>query len=117
MKCLYSLTALLLVAAVGCAKKNHSTAGDLPSNGSVTDITVKSPEPVTYDPMPVSAEPMVTEVPASTAGQTYTVKKGDTLYSIARQHYGNGNQWQKIAAANPGVTPANLKAGQTLTLP
>jgi 5'-nucleotidase len=47
----------------------------------------------------------------------YTVKRGDTLYSIARTRYGDGKQWQRIAAANPGVSPAKLLAGQTIVLP
>jgi nucleoid-associated protein YgaU len=45
------------------------------------------------------------------------VKKGDTLFGIARANYGSGSQWQRIAAANPGLSPSTLKAGQKITLP
>ena len=50
-------------------------------------------------------------------GGTYKVKKGDTLFGIARAHYGDGKQWQKIAAANPGLSPQSLKVGQTINVP
>jgi 5'-nucleotidase len=58
--------------------------------------------------------------PVATAGApaaTYTVRKGDTLFKIAKDHYGDGKQWSRIVAANPGLTPASLKAGQKLHLP
>ena len=47
----------------------------------------------------------------------YRVQKGDTLFRIAKSHYGNGNRWQQIAAANPGLSPASLQAGATITVP
>jgi nucleoid-associated protein YgaU len=53
----------------------------------------------------------------ATSGNAYKVKKGDTLFAIARAHYGDGKQWQRIAAANPGVSPASLRVGQMLALP
>jgi 5'-nucleotidase len=68
----------------------------------------------------VTAAPAAPVAPAPAAAPTasnYVVKKGDTLYSIARSHYGDGKQWQKIVAANPGLSPEKLKVGQTLLLP
>ena len=47
----------------------------------------------------------------------YRVQKGDTLFRIAKSHYGNGNRWQQIVAANPGLSPASLQAGATITVP
>ena len=38
--------------------------------------------------------------PAPTA-QMYEVKSGDSLWKIAEQFYGRGNEFQKIIAANP----------------
>jgi 5'-nucleotidase len=46
-----------------------------------------------------------------------TVKAGDTLYKIAQEVYHDGNQWQKIAQANPGIDPNNLQPGQKLQIP
>jgi 5'-nucleotidase len=55
---------------------------------------------------------------ASAGGsRQYRVQKGDTLFRIAKSHYGNGNRWQQIAAANPGLSPASLQAGATITVP
>ena len=51
------------------------------------------------------------------SGDSYKVKKGDTLYAIAKAQYGDGKKWERIAAANPGLTPGTLRAGQTLTIP
>ena len=42
---------------------------------------------------------------------------GDTFYSLARTHYGDGKAWQKIASANPGVDPHKLRVGQTIVIP
>lgn len=50
-------------------------------------------------------------------GRTYLVKHGDTLFRIAREQYGSGGEWRRIAEANPGLTPATLKAGQKLVMP
>lgn len=49
--------------------------------------------------------------------QQYTVKPGDTLYVIAEQFYGDGNQWQKIAQANNIQDPSQLQAGTMITIP
>jgi 5'-nucleotidase/UDP-sugar diphosphatase len=120
-----------LVALVGCAKKNNTAAQGPGLNGAVTDVdtspmplhapemTYGAPLDVTTPEAPAYEVPVVTQAPAfaaATAG-TYTVKKGDTLFGIARQHYGNGGQWQRIANANPGLSPSTLKAGTTIAIP
>jgi nucleoid-associated protein YgaU len=67
---------------------------------------------------PVEPAPAYTAAPAPVAaGSTYTVQKGDSLYKIARERYGDAKQWQKIAAANPGLNPNSLKVGQKLVMP
>ena len=38
--------------------------------------------------------------PATAPGQSYTVKAGDTLSKIAKEHYGNANDYMKIFNAN-----------------
>lgn len=45
---------------------------------------------------------------------SYTVKAGDTLFSIAQSH---GTTLDKLQAANPGVVAKNLQVGQVLHLP
>jgi 5'-nucleotidase len=86
-----------------------------------------APQPVVYDTVPAPAPvasftttPAATATditPAASAGGRYKVKSGDTLFSIAKTQYGDGKQWKRIASANPGLTPASLKAGQTITIP
>ena len=54
-----------------------------------------------------------------TSGKTYTVKPGDTLSKIAREHLGDGNAFMKIFNANKDVLtdPDKIKPGQVLKLP
>jgi nucleoid-associated protein YgaU len=60
-----------------------------------------------------------TEAPAAQAAKTYTVKAGDTLSKIAKQHYGNANSYMKIFEANKGLLkdPDKIQVGQVLNIP
>jgi hypothetical protein len=50
--------------------------------------------------------------------RTHTVKSGETLQSIARQYYGDPNQWKKIYTANPDKIDRGLpRAGSSLVIP
>lgn len=84
---------------------------------------VRTPAPTTsvavapMRPGPTSTAAVPT--PAAT-GRVHTVQKGDSLFSISRQYYGNGGRVEEIVAANRGVlqdksTP--LKIGMQLKLP
>jgi nucleoid-associated protein YgaU len=57
--------------------------------------------------------------PAAGAGQTYTVKSGDTLWAIAERFYGDGSMWTRIHDANRGriADPDMIQPGWTLTIP
>lgn len=119
--------------------------GGVPLNSAVTDISPRpavGPADSTYAPpvtagayaaapasgwgaaSPAAYEPAMTQTPATPIGAapalgagTYTIKKGDTFYRIARERYGDPKQWNRIASANPGVTPNTLKVGQTIVVP
>ena len=73
-------------------------------NDVVADITVK-PKPGV-------------EAPVSSM-KTYTVKAGDTLSKIAKDHLGNANAYMKIFEANKDqlTNPDLIKPGQVLRLP
>jgi nucleoid-associated protein YgaU len=49
----------------------------------------------------------------------YTVKKGDTLWAISSEHYGNGAKYEAIFEANkPMLThPDKIYPGQVLRIP
>lgn len=51
--------------------------------------------------------------------RTYVVKRGDTLYSIARKYYKSSGGWKRIREANRDKIdkPGNLKVGERLTIP
>lgn len=52
-----------------------------------------------------------------TVKNTYTVKKGDTLWSIAKKVYGDGSKYTKIASANSDIKNPNLiYVGQVITI-
>ena len=53
-------------------------------------------------------------------GTTYTVKKGDNLWTLAKKFYGSGADYTKIYEANKdtiGKNPNLIYPGQTFTIP
>jgi len=51
--------------------------------------------------------------------QWYEVKKGDTLWKIAKDHYGDGSLYPEIFKANQDILtdPDKIKVGQKLRIP
>jgi len=80
-------------------------------------VTAPQQQPVIYDTAPAPQVIAVATPTTPGGGGKYTVQKGDTLWKISTSQYGDGKQWQRIVAANPGLSPATLKAGQTITIP
>ena len=64
------------------------------------------------------AQPVGTSGTAA-AGKTYTVKPGDTLSKIAREHFGNANDYMRIFNANRDQLndPDKIHPGQVLKIP
>ena len=56
---------------------------------------------------------------SNTTTKTYTVKKGDTLWAIAKTYYGNGASYPKIAEANKDKikNPDLIQIGWVLKIP
>ena len=51
--------------------------------------------------------------------QTYVVRDGDTLWTIAKQVYGDPHQYKRLLEANPSVmaSPEHIFPGQVLRVP
>ena len=57
-------------------------------------------------------------VSSARTGTKITVKKGDTLTSIAQAHLGHASYWSCVAQANPAIRDANvIFEGQVLLIP
>ena len=72
---------------------------------------------VTGGPSAGVGAPVAAAAPA--AAKTYTVKAGDTLSAIAKEHLGSAGAYMKIFELNKDqlTDPDKIKAGQVLRLP
>jgi hypothetical protein len=80
---------------------------------SFRKIETKSSNKVTTQSKP--KRPSTKETP-----KTYTVKKGDSLWKIAKNVYGDGSKWRQIYDANKkviGKNPNLIYPGQRLVIP
>jgi 5'-nucleotidase len=133
------LLALVSVISVGCAPEKKAAGPNNPLDVS-RPVTTADPVPA-YQPAPAPQPAPQPVIPTARASKTapavvtkpqvaaaapaaepvapasYTVQKGDTLFGIAKTQYGDGNQWKKIATANPGLSPNTLKVGQKIVIP
>jgi nucleoid-associated protein YgaU len=75
-------------------------------NDIIGDITVSE-----------AAQPVGTS--GAAGSRTYTVKSGDTLSKIAKEHLGDANAYMKIYNANTDQLsdPDKIKPGQVLKIP
>jgi 5'-nucleotidase len=109
--------------AVGCQQQPKQAATDsaalqVSPAPAPTPVAYNSPAPMqTMTPDPALSQSAPAAASASASGNTYTIKKGDTLWKIAAAHYGSGQKWKEIADANPGLTPSSLRVGQSISLP
>jgi nucleoid-associated protein YgaU len=124
------VAAILVVAGVvgtaagmwlGARQSGPLTSGQ-PAAGGRPTIVVPSAEAST-SPAPAASTPVPTAAAQTSPGQgasEYVVQPGDTLRSIAQDHYGDASQWPRIYDANRdviGSDPDALQAGTKLTLP
>jgi nucleoid-associated protein YgaU len=92
--------------------------------GDTVSVPVSTQNPVTFTPpAPIttttpSTLPTLPETTSSYAGEeTYTVKKGDTLWKISKHFYGTGEKYKLIQEANKDKTLDPLKIGIVLVIP
>ena len=64
-------------------------------------------------------QPQAAAAASGAGGRTYTVKSGDTLSKIAKEFYGNANEYNKIFEANTDqlTSPDRINVGQELKIP
>lgn len=74
-------------------------------------------QPVKPRPAPEVPQPAAEK--AVPAPRSYTIKSGDSLSKIAKQFYGNAQDWQKIYQANKDKikNPDLIHPGQTIIIP
>jgi TP901 family phage tail tape measure protein len=97
------------VTEVGSANKpSNVTTGTKVTTPTMTTTVAKPTTPVAPKPS--------TPAPAP-ANRYHTVKKGDTLWDIAKAFYGSGTQWKKIYEANANPDPRKLQIGRKLLIP
>ncbi|MGW0041213.1 LysM peptidoglycan-binding domain-containing protein [Rhodococcus sp. NPDC003348] len=81
-----------------------------------SDTAVEAAPAPAAEPEPAPA-PAPEPAPAAPAPRTHTVASGESLWVIAEQYYGDGNQYQRIADANGIANPDLINAGQVLNIP
>ncbi len=110
---------VMALGLVGCAEKREEELpqidpAELQATASVPALTTATPTVEVETPGAA-----VPDVPAQTAGENYTVQKGDGLMSIARRFYGEAGMWRRIYEANRDriSNPDLIKVGMVLAIP
>ncbi len=89
------------------------------TDGRIT-VLAAAATPAAADPAPPAKPAAQTAAPepaAAAAPSTYTIKRGDNFWNIAKQVYGKGSDWKKLAAANPRMIAGKLPIGGAMTIP
>ena len=81
-------------------------------------VTIADGVKVEQGAVPLATPAVSAALVATTpTARIYTVQPGDTLADITALFYGSPTAWRTIVAANPGLDPAALQPGMTLTIP
>lgn len=108
------LTVVGLALLVGCESDKEQSLGSVPPDDMVYQST---PADQSAAAAPPPASTPAYSAPAMAAGDSYTIRRGDTLWSIAVRYYNDGQRWKDIVDANPGLDPTKLRVGQQIVLP
>lgn len=71
-------------------------------------------DPLAVQPAPIELTAATPDVPET---RIHTIKKGDTLWTIAKQYYGRGQDYPRILNANPGLVPEKMTVGRDIVIP
>ncbi len=90
-----------------------------PAPATTAPATTAAPAPAAPTATaPATTAPVApTPAAAAAAASKYVVEKGDSLWKIAAEKYGDGALWGKIAKANTLKHPNHIEIGEELELP
>jgi 5'-nucleotidase / UDP-sugar diphosphatase len=89
------------------------------TDGRIT-VLAAAAAPAAADPAPPAKPAAQKAAPAPAAAaapSAYTIKRGDNFWNIAKQVYGKGSDWKKLAAANPRMIVEKLPIGSEMKIP
>ncbi len=98
-------------------------AYDIAKANNIKNPNVIEPGQELVLPSASPKQPTMGEVAMATSGKvmqhpgTYTIKRGDYLWKIAQEFYGDGFAWVKIAKTNHLANPNLIHADNKLILP
>lgn len=88
---------------------------------TIPDITEASAPSTTTPTQSPTPEPQISKEAVSINNEitedSYTVVKGDCLWTIALRAYGDGTKWHQIAEANKLSNPRIIHSGNVFTIP
>src|SRR5207248_217173 len=108
---------------VAIARANNLASPDVIHSGNVL-ILPKADETIAKNTMALASSSVTNDPPQQQVtstdkitGTSYTVEKGDNLWSIAVRAYGDGYKWVKIANENKFTNPGVIHSGNSLQIP
>ncbi|MBQ2913060.1 MAG: glucosaminidase domain-containing protein [Bacteroidales bacterium] len=99
--------------AAKAARKSEKAKIKLEKLKGTAPAAAPETAPVQPTAQPEAQPAPKTEQPTAPAGETYTIKAGDTLYSIARRY---GTTVDEITRLNPGLKATELKIGTQIRI-
>ncbi|MBO5407778.1 MAG: glucosaminidase domain-containing protein [Bacteroidales bacterium] len=99
--------------AAKAARKSEKAKIKLEKLKGTAPAAAPETAPVQPTAQPEAQPAPKTEQPTAPVGETYTIKAGDTLYSIARRY---GTTVDEITRLNPGLKATELKIGTQIRI-
>lgn len=112
---------VLALAFGGCSGKKKDAAASQDYGAGYQDpYSNYNSTPTASQPAALTAsDPYASTGAYASGGRYHVVAKKDTLYSLARQYYGDAKKWREIYEANRSEIgdPNRIKVGQRLLIP
>ncbi|MCO6179965.1 5'-nucleotidase C-terminal domain-containing protein [Ciceribacter sp. RN22] len=86
------------------------------TDGRIAEVAAAAQAPAATAPATEAPAPAAADAAVATV-KTYSVAAGDNLWKIAKELFGDGMMWSKIAEANKLKNPNFLMVGQELEVP